>query len=68
MNDLKNFFIAYGSTATSVLAAIEMRTLITIISAIVLPIIFFAVGKAIDVALQIHMKEREARRRNREDE
>ena len=54
MNDLKNFTIAFSASMSSMFAAIEMRTLITIISAIVLPVIFFAVGKAIDVALQIH--------------
>lgn len=55
MNDIKNFLIAYFSTVSSLLTAIEMRTLITIVSAIVLPIVFFAVGKAVDVALQIYL-------------
>ena len=55
MNDFKNFFIAYFSIAPSLFAAIETRTLITVISAIVLPILFFTVGKAIDVILQIYL-------------
>ena len=55
MNDFKNFLIAYFSTAPSLFAAIETRTLITVISAIVLPILFFTVGKTIDVILQIYM-------------
>jgi hypothetical protein len=58
MNDLKNLTIAFSASVSSLFAAIEMRTLITIISAIVLPIVFFAVGKAIDVALQIHLSRR----------
>jgi len=64
MNDIKNILIAYISTATSLFAAVETRTLITIISAIVLPILFFAVGKTVDVLLQIHLN----RRKSDEDE
>ena len=63
MNDFKNFFIAYSSTAPSLFAAIETRTLITVISAIVLPIFFFTVGKTIDVLVQIYLDKR---RQNRE--
>jgi len=59
MNDFKNFLLAYFSTASSVFAAVETRTLITIISAIVLPILFFSIGKTIDVLLQIHLAKRQ---------
>ena len=62
MHDLKNIFLAWISTLTTVAAAIESRTLITIISAIVLPIIFFTIGKTIDVLLQIHFRDQERRR------
>ena len=58
MNDTKNILIAWISSVSTVFAAIETGTLITIISAIVLPIVFFTVGKAIDVALQIHFRKR----------
>ncbi|MBX3294787.1 MAG: hypothetical protein KF762_03665 [Acidobacteria bacterium] len=58
MNDLKNILLAYFAAATSVFAAIETRTLVTIISAVVLPIVFFAIGKAIDVGLQIYLHRR----------
>ena len=61
MNDLKNILLAYVSAVTSVFAAVETRTLITIISAIVLPILFFAAGKTIDVLLQIHLHRRRER-------
>jgi hypothetical protein len=64
MNDLKNFILAYSSTISSVFAAIETRTLITIVSAIVLPIIFFAIGKTVDVILQIHLEKRRRSRKN----
>lgn len=56
MHDLKNITIAWISTITSVLAAVESKTLVSIISAIVLPIIFFTIGKTIDAALQIHFQ------------
>ncbi len=58
MNDLKNFLLAYLSTVSSVFTAIETRTLITIISAIVLPILFFGIGKTVDVLLQIYLDKR----------
>lgn len=57
MNDIKNILIAWISSASSVFAAIETRTLITIISAIVLPIIFFTIGKTVDVLLQLHLRK-----------
>lgn len=58
MNDIKNFLLAYFSTVSSVFAAVETRTLITIISAIVLPILFFSIGKTIDVLVQIHLNKK----------
>jgi len=59
MNDTKNILIAWISSLSSVWTALEARTWITIISAIVLPIIFFTIGKAVDVALQIYLRSRE---------
>ena len=61
MNDLKNLTLAYFSSVSTVFAAVETRTLITIISAIVLPILFFTVGKTIDVVLQIHLAKKRDR-------
>ena len=58
MNDTKNILLAWVSSLSSVFAAIEVQTWITTLSAIVLPIIFFAVGKTIDVFLQIYFKRR----------
>ena len=59
MNDTKNIFLAWASSITSVMTALETRDLITIVSAIVLPGIFFTVGKSIDVLLQIHLKRKD---------
>ncbi len=58
MNDTKNLFIAYLSSLSSFLAAIETRTVITLISAIVLPIVFFAIGKTVDVLIQLYLHNR----------
>lgn len=57
MQDIKNFYLAWVSSIP-VLAAIESRMLITIISAIVLPIAFFAIGKTADILLQIYLQNK----------
>ena len=62
MNDIKNISIAWLSTVTSVCTAIEAKTVITIVSAVILPIVFFAIGKTVDVCLQIHFRRTEAKR------
>jgi len=59
MNDIKNILLAWISSISSVFAAIEVRTWITIVSAVVLPIGFFLAGKTIDVCLQIYFKRRD---------
>jgi hypothetical protein len=59
MNDIKNIFIAWISTSTSLFAAIELKTVLAIVSAVVLPIIFFSIGKTVDVLLQIHFRRKE---------
>ncbi len=58
MNDLKNVVLAWASSSAAVLSAVETQTLISIFSAIVLPMIFFAAGKAVDVALQLYIRRR----------
>ena len=63
MNDIKNISIAWASTVTSVFTAVEAKTVITIISAVVLPIVFFAIGKTVDVCVQIYFRRIEERRR-----
>ena len=63
MNDIKNIFIAWISTSTSLFAAIELKTVLAILSAVVLPIVFFSIGKTVDVLVQIYLKKREDERR-----
>ncbi|MEQ1762226.1 MAG: hypothetical protein ABL984_03670 [Pyrinomonadaceae bacterium] len=60
MNDIKNIFIAWISTSTSLFAAIELKTVLSILSAIVLPIVFFSIGKTVDVLLQIYFRRKES--------
>ena len=57
MNDTKNILLAWISSLSSVLAALETGTWTTLFSAVVLPITFFVVGKAVDVALQIYFRK-----------
>ena len=61
MSDYKNILLAWVSTASSVFAAVEMKTVLTIISAIVLPVIFFTIGKTVDVAVQVYFRRRDER-------
>ena len=62
MHDIKNFSLAWVSSVSTVFAAFESSVLITIISAIVLPVIFFTIGKTVDVYLQVYLKNREEER------
>lgn len=59
MNDSKNILLAWISSASILFEAIETKTLITVISAIVLPILFFAIGKTVDVLVQIYLRRRD---------
>ncbi|NOT47886.1 MAG: hypothetical protein HOP17_09090 [Acidobacteria bacterium] len=58
MNDVKNIFIAWLSAGSPLLAAAASETGVTLLSAIVLPVLFFAIGKTIDVMLQIYLTGR----------
>jgi hypothetical protein len=62
MDDIKNFSLAWVSSVSTVIAAFEANILITIISAIVLPVMFFTIGKTVDVCLQIYFQNREQER------
>ncbi|MEP7075395.1 MAG: hypothetical protein ABI878_06260 [Acidobacteriota bacterium] len=64
MHDLKNILLAWVSSVSAVFTAIEGREVITIVSAIVLPAVFFAVGKAVDVAVQFYFRLREERKKS----
>ena len=55
MNDLKNLTLAWVSSTSSVFAAVEAKTWVTVTSAVVLPIIFFALGKTVDVLVQVYL-------------
>ena len=55
MHDLKNIALAYFSTLTCFAAAVETGALISIVSSIVLPIIFFTAGKIVDIVVRIYL-------------
>ena len=58
MHDIKNITLAWISSASSIAAAIDEKTLISIISAIILPVVFFTLGKTIDIALQVYLSKK----------
>ncbi|QQS32112.1 MAG: hypothetical protein IPM50_10555 [Acidobacteriota bacterium] len=45
MQDVKNIILAWFSTATGLLAAATDRLTLTVVSVVVLPILFFVIGK-----------------------
>jgi len=59
MNDLKNLTLAWVSSTSSVFAAVEAKTWMTVMSAVILPIIFFALGKTVDVIVQVYLRRRD---------
>ena len=58
MNDTKNILLAWISSISSLFAAIEYRDIIAITSALILPVVFFTVGKAVDIVLQVYLSRR----------
>src|SRR5262249_49981616 len=60
MHDLKNILLAWLSAAPTFLA-VDQGNVITIISAIILPTIFFLLGKAVDVGVQLYFRNRRER-------
>ena len=55
MSDTKNILLAWVSAGTTLLTNVS-DGLIPLVSAVVLPIIFFAVGKTVDVLLQLYLR------------
>ena len=56
MHDFKNILLAWVSAAPTFVAALDGGSIVTIMSAIILPTIFFALGKAVDVCVQIYFR------------
>lgn len=61
MTDQRNIVLAWLSTATSIATVPDLSRWLPFLSAIVLPIVFFAVGKTVDVLLQIYFRRRAER-------
>jgi len=55
MNDTKNILLAWASSFASIF---NIREAGEILSAVLLPIIFFAVGKTADILLQLYFARR----------
>lgn len=55
MHDFKNILLAWISSASTIVAAVDGGNSLYIVSAIILPIVFFTLGKTIDVLLQIYL-------------
>ncbi len=68
MNDLKNIVIAWLSAGSPVVAAVLSEPGLTILSALILPIVFFALGKTIDVFVQIHFRRAAQNANNKKEE
>ena len=61
MHDLKNILLAWISAAPAFMAAVDGGSILTVISAIILPTIFFLLGKAVDVGVQVYFRNRRKR-------
>ncbi|MBV9242063.1 MAG: hypothetical protein JO314_08640 [Acidobacteria bacterium] len=60
MNDTKNILLAWVSAGTTLLSNVS-GGLMPLVSAVVLPIIFFAVGKTVDVLVQLYINRKKAK-------
>jgi hypothetical protein len=58
MQDIKNFYFAWIASMPF-LVAIGTQTLLTAISAIILPLVCFALGKTADILVQIYLHNRQ---------
>ena len=63
MHDIKNFYLAWITTIPYIFAT-ESSAVISVVSAIVLPTIFFAIGKTADIILQIYFRLRDERQKH----
>ncbi|HTH52275.1 MAG TPA: hypothetical protein VL501_10095 [Pyrinomonadaceae bacterium] len=64
MSDTKNILLAWVSAGTTLLTNLSDGVM-PLVSAVVLPIIFFAVGKTVDVLVQLYINRN---RRAKDDE
>jgi hypothetical protein len=57
INDTKNILLAWVSAGTTLLSTIG-DGLMPLVSAVVLPIVFFAIGKTVDVLVQLYINRK----------
>lgn len=58
MNEFKNLIISAIFSSPAVYIAVSSPSALTIISSIILPIVFFVVSKIVDVYIQIYVKRK----------
>jgi len=58
MHELKTFFITTFPSVPAVLAAVESPSARSVLTAVVMPCVFFAISKTVDVLVQIYLKRR----------
>ena len=68
MTDTRNFFLAWLSSISSLFTAIDTGDVLAIVSAVVLPVIFFTIGKTVDVLVQMYLSRNGARTADDADE
>ena len=57
INDTKNILLAWVSAGTTLLSNVS-DGLMPLVSAVVLPILFFAIGKTVDVVVQLYINRK----------
>ena len=57
MTDTKNVLLAWASAGAGLITTLS-DGLMPLVSAVVLPIVFFAVGKTVDVLVQLYINRR----------
>lgn len=61
MDNLKTSIISLFPSSPAFYFALESPTALTIITSIVLPILFFIISKTVDVAVQIYFKNKKSK-------
>jgi len=62
MDNFKNLMISFVPSSPAFYFALESPSTIKIVTSIILPVLFFIASKAIDVFVQLHIKNRNAKK------
>lgn len=64
LENLKTLFLTAVPSSPAFYVAMESPSRNSVLVTIILPIVFFAIGKTVDVCLQIHFRRQEAKRQD----